>query len=383
MITYTEIEDLLDFQSERQPIISFYLNTDGSRFSLDEQKVSARNLVREGRKTTESSELEDDVRMGLTSDLDKIEKYLDDELTRGYEPRGLAIFACMETGLWRVVGLPRPVPSLLVMEQTLHVRPLTLILDEYHRYGVLLLDKSNAELYEVYIGEIIKLDRAFKTEEAGLKLSTVDSPGSADRGKSKKEEEDLQKHFRRVSETLFHLYHRRHYEYLVLGGQQQLLGQFENFMHPALKEHLVGRFSAEPGKTHQSKILEDVVVIERNVETIEEKKLVKQLVDSAHSRGLGVIGLDDTVHALQMGAVHILLVQDGWHTPGIICRNCGLYGIEKKKCPGCGSDTTQVADMVDEVIEAAIKTGSIIEHVHPDAGLAEHGKIGAILRFSV
>ena len=84
-----------------------------------------------------------------------------------------------------------------------------------------------------------------------------------------------------------------------------------------------------------------------------------------------------------MGAVHILVVQEDWHTPGVICRNCGLFGLNRDNCPGCGSEMTQVADMVDEVIEAAVRTGSIIEHVQPQAGLEEHGKIGAVLRFKV
>jgi peptide subunit release factor 1 (eRF1) len=119
------------------------------------------------------------------------------------------------------------------------------------------------------------------------------------------------------------------------------------------------------------------------VESKTEKKAIEQLVNSAHGRGMAVLGLEESLTALQMGAVHILYVQDGWHAPGVLCRNCGLFGIEKEICPGCGSKTTQVADMVDEVIETAIKTGSIIEHVHPDSGLEKHGRIGAVLRFKV
>lgn len=386
MITYPDVENLLDFHSEKQPIISFYLNTDRSRFTLDQQRASARNLLREGRKSAEAGSWNGDVQTRVLADLERLDQYLNDELEPGFPHRGLAVFSCGEANLWRAFGLPRPVPSNLVLEYTPHVRPLTLILDEYHRFGVLLLDRSRAELYEVYIGEILKLDRAFAPSAAAASISPlapVERPGSADRGMSRRNEEGMQKHFRLVTDTVFHQFHRRHYEYLVLGGQQQIMTQFENFLHPTLKERLVGRFSAEPGKTRPTKILEEVAAIEREVETETEKRLVKQLVNSALSRGMAVLGLEEVLTALQMGAVHMLLVQDGWHTPGVICRNCGLFGINIQKCPGCGGETSQVADMVDEVIETAIRTGSIIEHVHPEAGLAEHGYIGAILRFKV
>ena len=384
MITYLDVEDLLDFHSDKQPIISFYLNTNRSCFTFDQQRVSYLNLLRDGRKILENGTWATDEKARLNGDFEKLEKYLNDELDPSFSHRGLAIFSCSEANLWRVFGLPRPVPSLLLLESTPNVRPLTLILDEYHRFGVLLLDSSRAELYEVYIGEILKLEKTFApTATAPISLGPVESPGSADRGKSRRAEEEMQKHFRSVADTLFHVFNRRHYEYLVLGGQQQILVQFENFIHPTLKKNLVGHFPAEPGKTRPAKILEEVSAIERAVEIRTEKKLVKQLIDSAHGRGMAVLGLEEVLTALQIGAVHMLLVEDNWHTPGVICRKCGHFGIGLKKCPSCGGQTSQVADMVDEVIETAIKTGSIIEHVSPEAGLAEHGHIGAILRFKV
>jgi peptide chain release factor subunit 1 len=382
MITYLNIEDLLDFSAKKQPIISFYLNVDGALLSHDQQKVVAKNLLREGRKSLEANTYDTEVRSLLQTDLDRIDKYLTDELAPGLNYRGLAIFACSEAGLWRVFSLPRPVPSSLFIENSPHVRPLTLILDEYHRYGVLLIDKAQAELYDVYIGEIVKVENAFTPTAKGV--VPVEGPGSADRGQSRHVEEEFQKHFRHAADVLFHQFHRRHYEYVVLGGQQQLLVQFENYLHPTLMENVVGRFAAEPGKTRTAKILDEVSAIERKVEIAEEKVLVKKMVNTALGRGLAVLGIDSVLTALQVGAVHMLVVEDGWHTQGSICRNCGFFGVALETCPGCKKEMTQATDMVDEVILSAIKTGSLIEHVNPqEAGLAEHGHIGAILRFHI
>jgi len=384
MITYPDVEDLLDFRSHKQPIISFYLNTDRSRYTLDQTQVAARNLLREGRKSIEGGPWNEAVREDLSKDLARLERYIKDELGPGFPHRGLAVFSCGEAKLWRVFGLPRPVPSSFTLEFTPHIRSLTLILDQYHRFGVLLSDSRAAELFEVYIGEILKLEDAFEaTLPQAPPSAAVEHPGSGDRGIARRGEEETQKHLRRVADVLFHQYHRRHYEYIILGGKQQLLMQLENFLHPTLKGLIVGRFPAEPFKTRPAKIMEEVAMIEREVEAESEQRLVKQLVDSAKARGLAVLGLSESLKALQMGAVHQLFVEDGWRKAGVLCRKCAFLGIYEESCPRCSSKTDRVSDVIDEAIESAIRTGSMIEHVNPAAGLAEHGHIGAILRFRI
>jgi peptide chain release factor subunit 1 len=384
MITYPDLEDLLDFRSQKQPILSFYLNTDRSRFSLDQSQVTARNLLRDGRQAVEKGSWSGKIREFLLSDLGRLEKYIQDDLGPGFPHRALAMFACTEAGLWRVFGLPQPVPSGLMMEPTPHIRRLTLILDQYHRFGVTILDSRGAELFEVYIGEIIRIENAFEPSGPASAFSTaVEHPGSADRGMSRRGEEETQKNFRRIADILFHQFHRRHYEYLVLGGKQQLLAQFENYLHPRLKERVAGYFPAEPFKTRPAAILDAVAAIEKKMETENDRQLVKQLVDMANAQGLAVLGLADVLRALQQGAVHQLVVETGWHKAGMICRPCDFLTLHGEACPSCGQPLNRASDIVDEAIEAAIRTGSIIEHVDSASGMDENGHVGAILRFRI
>jgi peptide chain release factor subunit 1 len=384
MIKYIDVEKLLDFHTQSQPIISFYLNTDPSQHSPDQQRIAARNLIREAHQSAMAGSWELSVKEALTQDLNRLEKLLKEQLETGYPHQGLAAFFCHEADLWQIFDLPRPVPSSITLEFTPHIRPLTLILDEYHRFGVLLLDRRSAELYEVYIGEIVKLENAFVAPANGHLSLAVEHPGSGDRGISThRDEAEMQKHFRRVADALFHLSHRRHWEYLVLGGQQAVLVQFENFLHPKLRERLVGRFAAEPGKIRQTRILEELTNIERRVEDETERRLVWQLVDAANSKGLAVLGLNKVLKALRQGAVHMLYVEDGWRTSGVLCRECGYIDLKGELCPVCNRKTDPVGDVVDDAIEIALRTGSMIEHVNPTAGLADQGHIGAVLRFRV
>lgn len=193
----------------------------------------------------------------------------------------------------------------------------------------------------------------------------------------------MQKNFRHIADILFHQFHRRHYEYLVLGGKQQLLAQFENYLHPRLKEHVAGYFPAEPFKIRPAAILDAVAAIEKKMEADNDRRLVKQLVDAANAQGLAVLGLADVLRALPQGAVHQLVVETGWHRAGLICRQCDFLTLHGEACPSCGQPLDRSRDIVDDAIEAAIRTGSIIEHVDSASGIAENGHVGAILRFRI
>ncbi|HEX7342950.1 MAG TPA: peptide chain release factor 1, partial [bacterium] len=57
--------------------------------------------------------------------------------------------------------------------------------------------------------------------------------------------------------------------------------------------------------------------------------------------------------------------------------------LHGEACPSCGQPLNRASDIVDEAIEAAIRTGSIIEHVDSASGMDENGHVGAILRFRI
>jgi len=86
---------------------------------------------------------------------------------------------------------------------------------------------------------------------------------------------------------------------------------------------------------------------------------------------------------LPQGAVHQLVVETGWHRAGLICRQCDFLTLHGEACPSCGQPLDRSGDIVDDAIEAAIRTGSIIEHVDSISGIAENEHIGAILRFRI
>src|SRR3546814_10032533 len=70
--------------------------------------------------------------------------------------RCLAIFAASATDLWKVIELPVPVRSHLVINHAPAVGQLESVLQEHEPIGVLLADRQVARLFVFELGELVE-----------------------------------------------------------------------------------------------------------------------------------------------------------------------------------------------------------------------------------
>ncbi len=382
MIRHEDVEKLVSIVGSQHPITSFYLDAHLGKHSLEEQRLTAKNLLRERRLELEQrADIDKHWKKKALADLDRLDDMLKAELAGPHSYRGLAVFISSGESLEQTYRLPQPVRNALIVDRDPYVRPLTTILDEYHRICTVLVDREAAELYEIYMGEILEHDRVF--DEVPGKVRVAGWYGLEERRIERHVEDHVHRHYRHVADTVFRLFKALGFDWLVLGAHHEVVSEFEPFLHPYLRERLIGHFHAEPRKTPLKVVLEKTLAIEEATERKEEVKLVDELLERAGSGGLGVVGLDDTIKALLNGQVHTLIVQEEWTVPGVVCRNCGWLGREGEACPVCGSKTDEVEDLVDEMVELAVYFGGRVEHVFADSKLKDHGHIGALLRFRV
>ena len=73
---------------------------------------------------------------------------------RELEGRGIGIFACQHAALYEEIVVPRRVRDRAVVDATPYLRPLFAVLDESHRYCVVVVDREQAWIYEFYMGEL-------------------------------------------------------------------------------------------------------------------------------------------------------------------------------------------------------------------------------------
>jgi peptide chain release factor subunit 1 len=122
--------------------------------------------------------------------------------------------------------------------------------------------------------------------------------------------------------------------------------------------------------------------LEHDLKAEDDRKLLNRLFNQVNSGGLGILGLDSTIRALQQGQVNFLIVQHGYETAGFRCSGCRSLSTRNGACDYCGSATQSVPDLVGEAVQEAITQGCQVKVIGPgESELSGAGKIGAMLRF--
>ena len=108
-----------------------------------------------------------------------------------------------------------------------------------------------------------------------------------------------------------------------------------------------------------------------------ERELAEEVVAGPPGR-LAAVGLPACLAAVGRGAVDRLLVPDDGIIPGFACDRCGVLSAVRGECPGCGTATRPVPDLLEEMVQRALDDDGRVTVVR-DAPFS----VAAKLRFPV
>jgi peptide subunit release factor 1 (eRF1) len=311
----------------------------------------------------------------VTADLRRIESYVRDDLNRS-RVRGVAIFACSADDMWRVVELPVPVRTRLVINHTPAVGQLESVLREHEPIGVLLADRQRARMFVFELGELVERSEMF--EET---LREIDGRGQFDRGDHTQAiEARNQQHVRTAAHVAFTVWGQHPFSHLVVAAPDDLASQLEAALHPYLRERLAGRLSVPVTASHEQ-VLAAAQQVESSVERARQARVVDGLRAAVSSGRRGVAGLAGTVEALGDHRVATLLVSSGYTAPGWRCTPCARLAAMGRRCPTCGDDMEEVDDLVEDAVEEALAQQCQVEICIGNADLDVMGRAGALLRY--
>ncbi len=297
--------------------------------------------------------------------------------------RGLAIFCAPEQDLWRVYHLPAPVEDRLEWGDHVYLRPLLMLMDEYERYGVVLVDREKARFFLYYLGEVA---------EYGVAERDLTPPKTRDQGPGQLShlnwlQEQYMRHFRRVAEVVALLYEHERWDHLTIGGTGENADHLRNQLPKALQELVAGTFNA-PITADFNTVREEVAVIERRVEEQIEAERVEAVITGTFKGRNAILGLADTLLAVQQGRVYILVTPAGFKHKGWRCEHCGglvadLTHQRPPACPYCEGPLVAEEDIIDVAMQQVLDQGGHLEVVRgsAQARILEKGPIGAILRY--
>jgi len=365
MFTDSVLRELLNYSSP-DPVLSVYMNTDMTEGTVDALKLRLRTLLKEA---------------NLPEDEAAILKYF--ELEREWTGRSVAMFSCAAQKYFRAFPIAVPVRSRVFVGGEPYVKPLADLLDAYGGYGVVLVDKQGARLFQFHLGELKEQEGILGEEVRHTKrggASSIFGRLGGIGGKARHSEEMIARNLKDSAEFAAKFFEEVHVRRILIGGTETNVNQFKGLLPKAWQSLVVGTFpismTARPDEV-QKKAIE----IGQQAERRREMRLVESMITSAAKGAGGVLKLEDTLGAVHEGRVQTLVVKEGYRAEGFQCEGCGyLTTQEEPDCPFCGNSFAQITDAVEMAVRKVMQDGGDVEIVYENPDLEAIG-IGGVLRY--
>jgi peptide chain release factor subunit 1 len=367
------LTELARIERAETPVVSVYLNTRwGDEHHRDRVRVFIKNELAKARRAPSGRADE--------SDLDWIGAQGDSLVAqeRFPEAQGVALFACRALALREVLPVRVPFQDTFVVAEAPFLRPLAAMLQQTPVALVVFIDTESARLIPLTLegaGEEVRLESEVpgrhsrggwaQMAQSGYQLHIQDHRG---------------RHFEAVAESLTRLIERYAVTRIVMSGEAKNVTLFRKHLAPRIDQLVVGVVA---GARHEpaSAILGRASEFLGRLEGQDQAVAVDAVLTEAAKSRQAVAGVDETLDAVNRGAVHQLYLLKGFREIGTACQACGaLARGTHPTCRFCGKETkvTELGEaMTDRVIGAQGKAETVEIH----QPLARVGGVTARLRF--
>ena len=365
MFTDSILHELLDYSSS-DPVLSVYLNTDMTEGTAEALKLRLRTLLKE---------------VDLPKDEAAILRYF--ELEREWTGRSLAMFSCAAQDYFRAFPIAVPVRSRVFVGEQPYVKPLADLLDSYGGYGVAVVDKQGARLFQFHLGELREQEGILGEEIRHTKrggASSIFGRLGGIAGKARHSENTIARNLKESAQFASKFFEENHVRRILVGGTEENVNMFKSQLPKSWQSLVVGTFPVSM-TANAAEVQKKALEIGQLAERRRESRLVDSLITSAAKGAGGVVRLDDTLSAVHDGRVQTLSVKEGYRAEGYQCQGCGFITTQALgSCAFCGKPFAQIQDAVEMAVRKVMRDGGDVEIVYGSPKLEEVG-IGGVLRY--
>jgi peptide chain release factor subunit 1 len=345
-ITRERLRRLADTRPADGKVISLFINLDPREFATaPARSTEIRSMLdRVSRQVRDDESLTRDERLALRADLERLQAEIANGGLDAKGAHGLAVFTSGPAGLFEVLKLSEPVEHDPVIADTPFIEPLTAI-GPAERWCVLLVNRRTARLFCGVSGDL-----------AEIELIRDEVPGQHDQGGwsqanyQRSIDKDAAAHLRHAAEVAFARLKDDLPAGILVGGPQELVNDFENELHPYLRERLAGRLDIDVEHTAVEEVNRAAAPhIEQAGRAKQDAALARLAEEFGAATGRAASGLDAVSAALEQQRVETLLLDAGFEA--------------------------------EDAIERALAQSAEVHVLRDRPELASHGHIAAILRF--
>jgi peptide chain release factor subunit 1 len=315
-------------------------------------------------------------RQSLVRDLSRLEQWSATLLHEDPQgtPVSVALFACSGADVW--VEFPSPV--LFENEFTIMDRPalrqLARLDADYTNALVVLMDTQSARVCEVVLGGLLT-EAYFSREDADL-------PKLGGQLRYRRQIQDnAYHHYEEVAEYVTAYCTERPETNLILSGQEEIRTRLQRLLPPNVRGKIIDTAALDWRATHERILCVARAVLEEH-DRQEDQEIVQLLLESTAQGGIGVIGLPDTLLAVNSGLVHKLVMHSDFQRLGWRCQDCQYIGSGKEitsQCTICNGAAIAV-ELGEAMVTEVLRRDGFFEPVAVDARLNAYDGIGALLR---
>lgn len=385
MLVKDQLDRLAAFEPAPYPVVSLYLNTQPGQTGRDQFQTFVRKEFAARSRTYANGSPESE---SLGRDLEKIQSFLQHDLDPA--ANGIAVFACSAAGLFETVQLSAPIDQhWLYISDRPHLYPLARVQSLFPRYAALLADTNSARILVFATGEVVASE-----EVVGVKTKRSSQGGWSQARFQRHIENFHVQHAKEVVDALDKIVARESITEVVVAGDEVIIPLLREQMPKQLAEKIVDQMRIDTNAPLDDVVRTSLEAMKR-VRSQTERDKVEAAIGAYRSGGLGAVGPEDTLDALQKGQVDELLItasvrelqpvgpraggRAGVDIQGMLSEPA-VEPVAAGEAAGVAAESVRLAD---ELITKATQTGAEITFVEEPDLLASFGGVAALLRFRI
>ncbi|HET6230396.1 MAG TPA: VLRF1 family aeRF1-type release factor [Longimicrobiaceae bacterium] len=312
----------------------------------------------------------------VASTFERVRSWLENDFDEAN--RGVVIYAELGGEWMEAVQFPVSVQNRLVVGPRPVIAPLAQVLESYHHYGVILLDREHVRILSVYLGTLL--------DEINVRPNPIPTPHDVHAGGysqerfQRRKREEMKHFFKDFCKEVEDFVARYRPDDLVILGTDENVAAFREFLPDSILQKVVHTGPMEIDDP-ASEILQRLEPHLRTAQESASREVIEQVRDRVAHDYLATAGFQGTLTALQEGKVDTLLLASDQRRDGVRCGQCGfVFARDLKTCPYDGSSTLQGVDVVEEMVRMAEGQGVAISFADPQ-DVQDLKGAGALLRF--
>lgn len=236
-------------------------------------------------------------------DANRVQNFLDEHA--GSWLQGVALFACNSHQLFEVVETGVPFENQVILDPVPDLFQLARLVDEQETAVVALLDTNTTRLFVTR--------RGFLEEVAGPQDDPFGSrqrnTGGLNHKQYQRRVQNQREAFaREAAAALEELVTQEGAKRVILAGDAVAIPLLHQALSPQLEPLIHEEILRLDIRTPRDEVLREVAPILEQVEEEESHTRADRLVEAVRAQGLGVIGLEETRHALERGQGEVLVL---------------------------------------------------------------------------